>query len=157
MTKIIKNAQNIIFLLRRALPQAPFAQQKCTFLVNKLTNYPKITKHVKNAKNVIFLLRRALPQAPFPQQKCTFLVKSGIWGSVAGSDSVRTRDRPVNPATTTVYGRLLRDRLARTRDPTASDPATSRRETDLATCAARDPTASLRGWAGASGEQNGDI
>ena len=27
----------------------------------------------------------------------------------------------------------------------------------MATCAARDPTASLRGWAGASGEQNGDI
>ena len=116
-----------------------------------------MTKIVKNAQNVIFLLRRALPQAPFPQQKYTFLVKSRIWGSVAGSDSVRTRDRPVNPATTTVYGRLLRDRLARTRDPTASDPATSRRETDLATCAARDPTASLRGWAGASGEQNGDI
>ena len=76
---------------------------------------------------------------------------------VAGSDSVRSRDRPINPTTATVCGRLLRDRLARTRDPTASDPATSRRDMDPATCAARDPTASLRGWAGASGEQNGDI
>ena len=135
-----------------------FCPAKMHIVSDKYLRIPKHdNKNVKNAQKDIFLLRRALPQAPFAQQKCTFLVKSGIWGSVAGSDSVRTRDRPVNPATTTVYGRLLRDRLARTRDPTASDPATSRRETDLATCAARDPTASLRGWAGASGEQNGDI
>ncbi len=44
---------------------------------------------------------------------------------VAGSDSVRSRDKPVNPATATVYGRLLWDRLARTRDPD-SDSVRSR-------------------------------
>ena len=74
--KTYTNAYHIPFLLRRALPQAPFPQQKCICFVKHVNNYQQNTKIVKNAQNVIFLLRRALPQAPFAQQKCTFLVKN---------------------------------------------------------------------------------
>ena len=66
--KNCQNAKNVIFLLWRALPQAPFPQHKCTFLVKKVTRIQKNDKTCQNAKNVIFLLWRALPQAPFPSK-----------------------------------------------------------------------------------------
>jgi len=53
MSKNVKNCQNaknVIFLLWRALPQAPFPQQKCTFLVKNVNNCQKMTKITKMLK-----------------------------------------------------------------------------------------------------------
>ena len=43
-SKNCQNAQNVIFLLQRALPQAPFPRQKCTFFVTNAKKMQKLSK-----------------------------------------------------------------------------------------------------------------
>ena len=44
MSKVVKMLKKNIFLLWRALPQAPFPQPKCTFFVKNVKNCQKMTK-----------------------------------------------------------------------------------------------------------------